>query len=295
MHLIYEALKKTNGSTDGDALIAAMKGMAWESPRGPISIDPRRATSCRTSTSARSRRWTASSTTSSSRPFEASRTRSRPRRSSAAYRRPTAARRLSPRTERAAAWRHADHPLRRHRLRHAAVRAGLRAGRDAGADELRQPGARRLRHGRRLHHRAPDEPLGVPFLACLPIAFLGRGGARRGAGAHALRPHVRPQPTWTRCCSRSAWCSWRWPRSTTSWARAAERQLPAWLQGRFDDPRRRHRPLPLASSSWSAARWRSALQSLLSRTRFGSRLRAAVDDPRVARGLGINVGTRLRA
>ena len=40
MHLIYEALKKTGGKTDGDALIGAMKGMAWESPRGPISIDP---------------------------------------------------------------------------------------------------------------------------------------------------------------------------------------------------------------------------------------------------------------
>ena len=40
MHLIYEALKKTNGNSDGDALIGAMKGMAWESPRGPISIDP---------------------------------------------------------------------------------------------------------------------------------------------------------------------------------------------------------------------------------------------------------------
>jgi branched-chain amino acid transport system substrate-binding protein len=40
MHLVYEALKKTNGKTDGDALIAAMKGMKWESPRGPISIDP---------------------------------------------------------------------------------------------------------------------------------------------------------------------------------------------------------------------------------------------------------------
>ncbi len=40
MHLIYEALKKTNGATDGDGLIAAMKGMSWESPRGPISIDP---------------------------------------------------------------------------------------------------------------------------------------------------------------------------------------------------------------------------------------------------------------
>ena len=40
MHLIYEALKKTGGKTDGEKLIAAMKGMAWESPRGPISIDP---------------------------------------------------------------------------------------------------------------------------------------------------------------------------------------------------------------------------------------------------------------
>jgi branched-chain amino acid transport system substrate-binding protein len=40
MHLIYEALKKTGGKADGDSLIAAMKGMAWESPRGPISIDP---------------------------------------------------------------------------------------------------------------------------------------------------------------------------------------------------------------------------------------------------------------
>ena len=40
MHLIYEALKKTGGKTDGDALIAAAKGMKWESPRGPMSIDP---------------------------------------------------------------------------------------------------------------------------------------------------------------------------------------------------------------------------------------------------------------
>ena len=39
MHLIYEALKKTGGNSDGDALLAAMKGMAWESPRGPMSID----------------------------------------------------------------------------------------------------------------------------------------------------------------------------------------------------------------------------------------------------------------
>jgi len=40
MHLIYEALKKTGGKTDGDSLIGAAKGMKWESPRGPIAIDP---------------------------------------------------------------------------------------------------------------------------------------------------------------------------------------------------------------------------------------------------------------
>jgi branched-chain amino acid transport system substrate-binding protein len=40
MHAIYEALKKTGGNTDGDALVNAMKGLSWESPRGRISIDP---------------------------------------------------------------------------------------------------------------------------------------------------------------------------------------------------------------------------------------------------------------
>lgn len=40
MHLIYEALKKTNGDTNGDALLEAAKGMSWQSPRGPMSIDP---------------------------------------------------------------------------------------------------------------------------------------------------------------------------------------------------------------------------------------------------------------
>jgi branched-chain amino acid transport system substrate-binding protein len=40
MHLIYAALAKTGGKADGEALIDAAKGMAWESPRGPMSIDP---------------------------------------------------------------------------------------------------------------------------------------------------------------------------------------------------------------------------------------------------------------
>jgi branched-chain amino acid transport system substrate-binding protein len=40
MHVIYEALKKTGGKTDGESLIAAAKGLKWDSIRGPMSIDP---------------------------------------------------------------------------------------------------------------------------------------------------------------------------------------------------------------------------------------------------------------
>jgi branched-chain amino acid transport system substrate-binding protein len=39
MHLIYQALQNTKGATDSSQLIAAMKGAAWESPRGPMLID----------------------------------------------------------------------------------------------------------------------------------------------------------------------------------------------------------------------------------------------------------------
>ena len=40
MHVIYESMKKTNGTGNGDQLVEAMKGMKWMSPRGPMSIDP---------------------------------------------------------------------------------------------------------------------------------------------------------------------------------------------------------------------------------------------------------------
>ena len=40
MHLIYEALKRTGGKADAQSLIDAAKGLAWESPRGRIAIDP---------------------------------------------------------------------------------------------------------------------------------------------------------------------------------------------------------------------------------------------------------------
>jgi branched-chain amino acid transport system substrate-binding protein len=40
MQLIYSALNSTEGKTSAEILVAAMKGMQWESPRGPIRIDP---------------------------------------------------------------------------------------------------------------------------------------------------------------------------------------------------------------------------------------------------------------
>jgi branched-chain amino acid transport system substrate-binding protein len=39
MRVIYEALKKTGGKGDGQALLDAMKGQIFESPRGPVFID----------------------------------------------------------------------------------------------------------------------------------------------------------------------------------------------------------------------------------------------------------------
>jgi branched-chain amino acid transport system substrate-binding protein len=41
IHLIAEALKKTNGTSDGQVLLDAMKGMSWTSPRGPVTIEAR--------------------------------------------------------------------------------------------------------------------------------------------------------------------------------------------------------------------------------------------------------------
>jgi branched-chain amino acid transport system substrate-binding protein len=40
MQLIAKVLEKTGGDANGDKFLAAARGMAWTSPRGPISIDP---------------------------------------------------------------------------------------------------------------------------------------------------------------------------------------------------------------------------------------------------------------
>ena len=124
---------------------------------------------------------------------------------------------------------------------------------------------------------------GVPFLVTLPLAFsvpalVGLVLERRSTGTlYAAAISIR-------FCSRSASSSWRSRRSITPWARSSNSiQLPTWLQGRVD------------MLGVQVGLYRSfiivvcgvlvvALQLILTRTRFGSRLRAAVDDPRVAGG-----------
>jgi branched-chain amino acid transport system substrate-binding protein len=39
MRVIVKAIEATRGKGDGDALLAAMKGQVFESPRGPVLID----------------------------------------------------------------------------------------------------------------------------------------------------------------------------------------------------------------------------------------------------------------
>ena len=96
-------------------------------------------------------------------------------------------------------------------------------------------------------------------------------------------------PISTRCCSPSASSSCRWRRSTTSWAPARSScRCRRCLQGQFDVfgvGIGRYRLLIIVICGLLTI----ALQFILADTRFGSRLRAAVDDSRVARGLGINV------
>jgi branched-chain amino acid transport system substrate-binding protein len=41
MGMIYETIKKLNGKVTGDEAVKVLSGMKWNSPRGPISIDPK--------------------------------------------------------------------------------------------------------------------------------------------------------------------------------------------------------------------------------------------------------------
>jgi branched-chain amino acid transport system permease protein len=130
--------------------------------------------------------------------------------------------------------------------------------------------------------------LGVPFLATLPLAFvftaiLGAALERTLYRPMYARPHLDQVLFSIGLVFMAV--------TGVDYVIGSQQQMisvPAWLQGRFD----------LAAVGIGKYRLfiivicgllTIALQMVLSRTRFGSRLRAAVDDPRVAQGLGINV------
>jgi len=134
------------------------------------------------------------------------------------------------------------------------------------------------------------ERAGVPFLATLPLAFLVP--ALVGAVAERLlyrpmyhRPHLDHVLFSIGLVFMAV--------TAVDYFVGSQQQivkLPAFLQGRFE------------IAGVGIGKYRlfivvvclvltGALQWVLGRTRFGSRLRAAVDDPRVARGMGIDVNT----
>lgn len=133
----------------------------------------------------------------------------------------------------------------------------------------------------------------VPFLACLPLAFVGT----------ALLGALLERTLYRRLYQRSHLDQVLFSIGLVFMSMAGVdyflgstqqiMRLPEWLRGRSE----------LGSGAWTlgmghyrlfiiavCAALTLGLQYLLSRTRFGSRLRAAVDDQRVAAGLGIDVG-----
>jgi branched-chain amino acid transport system permease protein len=130
--------------------------------------------------------------------------------------------------------------------------------------------------------------LGVPFLVCLPFAFLG--AALLGAVLEPTlyrrmynRPHL-DQVLFSIGLVFMAVAGVDYFVGSTQ----QNIQLPEWLKGRFDIEWVGIGKYRLFIIVVCAA-LTLVLQWVLSRTRFGSQLRASVDDPRVAGGLGLNV------
>jgi branched-chain amino acid transport system permease protein len=136
------------------------------------------------------------------------------------------------------------------------------------------------------------QKLGVPFLVCLPLAFLGAavvGGVLERTLYRPMykKPHL-DQVLFSIGLTFMAVASTDYFIGSTQQIM----QLPEWLKGRTE----------LGEGAWMlgmghyrlfiiavCAALTIALQYVLAKTRFGSRLRASVDDQRVAAGLGINV------
>jgi branched-chain amino acid transport system permease protein len=133
---------------------------------------------------------------------------------------------------------------------------------------------------------------GWPFLACLPVAFV----LTAAAGALLERTLYRPmygKPHLDQVLF-SIGLAFMAVAVVDYLVGSSPQtvQLPGWLRTRFE----------IGSGAWqlgmgayrlfiiaSCVTLALGLQAILNRTRFGSRLRAAVDDPRVAAGLGIPV------
>jgi branched-chain amino acid transport system permease protein len=134
--------------------------------------------------------------------------------------------------------------------------------------------------------------MGVPFLVTLPIAFIV------SAAAGALLERTLYRPMYAKPHLDQVLFSIGLVFMTVAavdyfiGSQQQIMQLPLYLKGRFD--------LGAANEYIGIGKYRLfiivvcalltvVLQMVLSRSRFGSRLRAAVDDPRVASGLGIDV------
>jgi branched-chain amino acid transport system permease protein len=130
--------------------------------------------------------------------------------------------------------------------------------------------------------------LGVPFFASLPLAFLASAVIgflfERTLYVHVYKkPHLDQVLFTIGLVFMSV--------AATDYVMGSSQvfvQVPGFLQGQFEVYGigiGRYRLLIIAICGVLTI----ALQLILANTRFGSRLRAAVDDSRVARGLGINV------
>ena len=133
---------------------------------------------------------------------------------------------------------------------------------------------------------------GVPFLVCLPLAFLG--SAMLGAVLEStLYRRMYSKPHLDQVLF-SIGLTFMAVASTDYFMGATQQimQLPDWLKGRTEISEGRwmlgmgHYRLFIIAV---CAALTVVLQYVLAKTRFGSRLRASVDDQRVAAGLGINV------
>lgn len=129
--------------------------------------------------------------------------------------------------------------------------------------------------------------LGVPFLATLPAAFILTALAGALLERTLYRPmYAKPHLDQVLFSIGLVFMAV----TAVDWLIGSQQQMiqvPPWLQGRFDFAAvgiGKYRLFIIVLCALLTI----ALQAVLTRTRFGSRLRAAVDDPRVAQGLGIN-------